>query len=104
MSNLAATLREVGELRDALELYEFVLAVRCDVLPKGHPDIFRVAWYLFHNLMVMNEPNRATEILCNHLLPLRSYDPDTLPSQLRDIREEIVQMLEEIERNRQNEP
>jgi tetratricopeptide (TPR) repeat protein len=93
MGNLAGTLSAQGDLAGARGLEEQVLKVFRRLLGEEHPDTTIAAWNLFGTMVQAQEP-KAYEFASRNLGWLLDRDAATLSGAQRQIRDQLIRLMQ----------
>jgi tetratricopeptide (TPR) repeat protein len=100
MNSLAAVLIGQSQTAEASRLLEQSLDLCRRALGPTHPQTFTAAYHLAVSLVHMNDSSgRVRELLSEHLSPLVSCDPDSLPAELRDLQAKLAPLLASLAQN-----
>ncbi len=95
MNNLAETLSAQGDLAGARKIHEQVLEITRRILGAEHPDTSLSAWNLVVTLTNAGDYAGAIDILKKHLIWLLNRDPAALEANQQQIREMMIQMIQQ---------
>jgi Tetratricopeptide repeat len=93
MNNVGRTSNAQGDLAGKRQLYEQVLEDRRRVVGKEHQHTSTAAWNLSQALLESGNVDEAREIVAENLQWLVERDPATLPLNQQQIRQLLIDML-----------
>ncbi len=92
--NVGAICLQAGDYAQAKENLESGLTKSLHALGREHVETWALAYHLIITLVRMNDSSgRIRDLMKNELAPLIETNPDSLPADLREIRERLLPIL-----------